>query len=391
MSRVMSASMTRTTDEPEAPGSWPVAAWFGHIFRAWGSVRAVEVAGFIALGLLYGAVDLTSLADAKGEITRPWALFWRLLLSPALCTVVLLLAWLPADRSSPGWRWRTHALVAATLLGCLVAVPLMWAVPDWLGLPTLQELCAPKCEPHKLPVWQRLVGDFLSILLPGSLAIGVVEMLRRRWRSQAQLRQLLEEQAALGRQAMASRLAAMQAQVEPRFLFDVLVDVQQQYAMGQSDSAAEQLERLIHHLRAALPRLREQNVTTLDAESALLGSYLALRQGLQHQPVELVDELPAALRGASLPAMLLLPLLQRALRLAPAGLPPRVVLRAQRGTLANPMALQVFLQISATGLCGDDAELTAHRERLQVLTGDAASLKCHDVDGTTRFTLTLPS
>ena len=45
----------------------------------------------------------------------------------------------------------------------------------------------------------------------------------------------------------------------------------------------------------------------------------------------------------------------------------------------------------ATGLCGDGAELTAHRERLQVLTGDGASLKCHDVDGTTRFTLTLPS
>ena len=68
-----------------------------------------------------------------------------------------------------------------------------------------------------------------------------------------------------------------------------------------------------------------------------------------------------------------------------------MVLRAQRGTLANPMALQVFLQISATGLCGDDAELTAHRERLQVLTSDAAGLKCHDIDGTTRFTLTLPS
>ena len=391
MSRVMSRTVDRASGELHAPGSWPVAAWIGHVFRSWKSVRAVELSGFIALGVLYGAVDLTWLADAK-EITRPWALFLRVLLTPALCPIILLLAWLPADRSSPGWRGRTQALVVATVLGCLVAVPLMWNVPDWLGLPTLQELCAPKCDQDKLlPTWQRLVGDFLSSLLPGGLAIGVVEMLRRRWRSQAQLRQLLEEQAALGRQAMAARLAAMQAQVEPRFLFDVLVDVQQQYATGHSDSAAEQLERLIHHLRVALPRLREQNVTTLDAEAALLGSYLALRQGLQHQPVELVDELPAELRGASLPAMLLLPLLQRALRLAPAHLPPLVVLRAQRGTLANPMALQVFLQISATGLCGDDAELAAHRERLQVLTGDAASLKCHDIDGATRFTLTLPS
>lgn len=364
--------------------------WLAHCWRAWRSVKGVEIAGFVALGLLYGAVDVTALAEAK-NIERPWALFFRLLTSPALCTVVLLLAWLPADRTAAPWRWRPHALVVATMIGSLVAVPLAWAVPDWLGLPTLQALCEPKCPPKPLPLWQRFTGDFLAILLPGGLAIGVVEMLRRSWRSQAQLQQLRQEQAALGRQAMAARLAAMQAQVEPRFLFDVLVDVQQRYAHGQSDSAAEQLQRLIHHLRAALPRLREHNVTTLDAEAALLGSYLALRQGLEHQPVELIDELPSALRGASLPAMLLLPLLQRALRLSPADLPPRVVLRAQRGTLAQPMALQVFLQISATGLCGDDAELAAHRERLQVLTGDAACLKCADVGGTTRFTLTLPS
>ncbi|HEX5683691.1 MAG TPA: histidine kinase [Ideonella sp.] len=373
-----------------APTGIPVVAWLGHLLRSWRSVRGVEIAGFIALGLLYGAVDLTSLAEAT-EIQRPWALFFRLLLSPALCTAVLLLAWLPVDRSSLAWRGRPHALVVATLLGSLVAVPLMWAVPEWLGLPTLQELCAPKCKPYTLPLWQRFSGDFLSVLLPGALAIAVVEMLRRRWRSQALLQSLVEEQAALGRQAMAARLAAMQAQVEPRFLFDVLVDVQQQYALGQSDNAAEQLERLIHHLRVALPRLRDQNVTTLDAEAALLGSYLALRQGLQRQPVELVDELPPALRSAPLPGMLLLPLLQRALRLAPNELPPRVVLRAQRGTLANPAALQVFLQVSATGLCGDDAELAAHRDRLRVLTGDAAGLRCHDIDGTTRFTLTLPS
>lgn len=383
--------MSRVMDAPVAvPAGFPAAGWLGHLLRSWRSVRGAEITGFLALGLLYGAVDLTSLAEAK-DIARPWALFWRLLLSPALCTVVLLLTWLPADRSAPTWRYRSHALVAATVLGCLIAVPLTWAVPDWLDLPTLQELCAPKCLPQNLPLWQRFTGDFLSVLLPGALAIGVVEMLRRRWRSQAQLQALVEEQTALGRQALAARLAAMQAQVEPRFLFDVLVDVQQQYALGQSDDAAEQLERLIHHLRAALPRLREQNVTTLDAEAALLGSYLALRQGLQRQPVELVDELPAALRSAPLPAMLLLPLLQRALRLAPGGLPPRVVLRAQRGTLANPLALQVFLQVSATGLCGDDAELSAHRERLRVLTGDMAGLRCHDIDGTTRFTLTLPS
>src|SRR6202008_4656040 len=146
---------------------------------------------------------------------------------------------------------------------------LMWGVADLAHWPTYQELCTmPKCKSMPaLP--QRFAADFLATLLPGGLAIALIEMLRRRWRSDAQLQMLLNEQATLGRQAMAARLAAMQAQVEPRFLFDVLVDVQQQYALGQGDAAAEQLERLIHHLRVALPRLRDQNVTTLDAEAAL--------------------------------------------------------------------------------------------------------------------------
>lgn len=377
---------------PAAAPSMPARVRDGlrHLWQAWLSVRWYEFGGFVTLGLLYGAVDLTSLIELK-HFDRPESLFWRLLLSPVLATLALLPAWLAADRSNPRHPARTQRLMLAALLGTLCAVPLMWGVANLAHWPTYQELCnMPKCKTEPSLV-QQFVADFLATLLPGGLALAVIEMLRRRWLAEAQLQVLLSEQASLGRQAMAARLAAMQAQVEPRFLFDVLVDVQQQYAKGQSDSAAEQLERLIHHLRVALPRLREHNVTTLDAEGALLGSYLALRQGLQHQPVELVDELPPMLRSAALPSMLLLPLLQRALRLAPEGLPPRVVLRAQRGTLANPAALQVILQITATGLCGDDAELSAQRERLRVLAGDAASLKCHDIDDTTRFTLTLPS
>jgi LytS/YehU family sensor histidine kinase len=179
----------------------------------------------------------------------------------------------------------------------------------------------------------------------------------------------------------------MQAQVEPHFLFDVLVDVQQQYALGQGDAAAEQLERLIHHLRVALPRLREHNVTTLDAEAALLGSYLSLRQGLERRPVQFDDRLPPTLRAAPLPAMLLLPLLQRALRLAPGGLPAHISLTAWR----QSGLLGLRLTVNAPGLCGDDADLAAQRERLQVLAGDAARLRCEEDAHTTRFTLELPA
>lgn len=361
-----------------------VVRFLRHLVTSWRSVRLFELGGFLALGLLFSAIDLTSIADAKGEMLK--GMFWRVVLSPPACTLALMLAWLPADRSDPTSRWRNHRLVLACVVGALVVVPTLWGLAEWLKWPGYEAFCEPKCPP-KLPLLQRFVADFLSVLLPGALAVTLVEMLRRRWRATAQLQALLVEQAALGRQAMAARLAAMQAQVEPRFLFDVLVDVQQQYAQGSGEHAAEQLERLIHHLRVALPRLRDQNVTTLDAEAALLGSYLALRQGLEHRPVDFRDDVPAELRGAPLPAMLLLPLLQRALRLAPGGVPRSVTLAARRG----PGRLALGLQVSEPGLCGDDADLAAQRERLQVLAGDAACLRCEANDRSTTFTLELPA
>jgi hypothetical protein len=356
-----------------------------HVAASWRSVRLYEFGGFLALGLLYGAVDLTSLADAK-QAELVWPMFWRLLASPPICTLMLMLAWLPADRSDPLSRWRNQRLVLACVLTAALAVPTLWGLAELMNWPGYEDFCAPKCPPA-FPLWQRYVADFLSVLLPSALGVALLEMLSRRWRAAAQLQTLLDEQAVLGRQAMSARLAAMQAQVEPRFLFDVLVDVQQQYAQGTGEHAAEQLERLIHHLRVALPRLRDQNVTTLDAEAALLGSYLALRQGLERQPVDFVDEVPPELRSAKLPAMLLLPLLQRALRLAPGGVPRRVTLAARRG----PTRLALGLQVSEPGLCGDDADLAAQRERLQVMAGDGACLRCEADDSSTTFTLELPA
>jgi len=379
--------MSSVLTGPAAPAvDRSAAAGLHHVIASWRSVRWYEMGGFLALGLLYGVVDLAALADVK-HLDNTWPLFWRLLLSPPICTVVLLLVWLPADRSEPGHHLRNQRLMLAALLGTLIAVPLLWWLGNLADWPTWQDVCKePKCK-TPLSIKQRFAADFLSVLLPSSLSLAVIEMLRRRWRSEAMLQSLLDEQAALGRQAMAARLAAMQAQVEPRFLFEVLVDVQQQYALGQGEAAAEQLERLIHHLRVALPRLRDQNVTTLDAEAALLGSYLSLRRGLERRPVDFHDLLPATLRSTALPAMLLLPLLQRALRLAQGGLPQRIELTAWRrvGTLG------LRLTVSAPGLCGDDADLTAQRNRLQVLAGNAARLHCDEDAQATRFTLELPA
>ena len=86
--------------------------------------------------------------------------------------------------------------------------------------------------------------------------------------------------------------------------------------------------------------------------------------------------------GRRFAPMLLLPLLQRALR---TGTPTAVSLRA---TSDGPR-LQVGLDIRRTGLCQGDETLDRVRERLAGLYGAQAALDCHETGDLTRITITV--
>ena len=124
----------------------------------------------------------------------------------------------------------------------------------------------------------------------------------------------------------------------------------------------------------ALPRLRESGAT-LGGEAELIASYLDLLRDLNGAPPAFDCELGS--RGATpLPPMLLLPLVQRALRL---GHPTRCWLTTERG---------ITLGFDQPGLCSEDADLVSLRERLAVLD---ARLVCSSRDGRSEFTLELPA
>nr|WP_255719603.1 histidine kinase [Pelomonas sp. P8] len=203
------------------------------------------------------------------------------------------------------------------------------------------------------------------------MIVGVLEFgtLRRRQARAAQ--DLLREHSQLRRHALAARLAALQAQVDPTLLFDALVAIEQAYDRHDPDASAR-LERLIRHLRVALPRLRETGVT-LAGEVELIASYLDLLCDLNGQPPTF--EATLGTHPITLPPMLLLPLVQRALRL---GRPTRCWL------VAGP---PLTLGFDIDGMCEDDAELASLRERLDVLD---ARLTCHSGNGRSEFALDLP-
>lgn len=345
-----------------------------HVWQSWLSLRWPEAAVFIGAGLLFGAIDLSSLMELRaGDQLLP--VIARQLGLPLSSAAVLLLCWLPAARSHPAHPLRRQRLVAATAVGALLAIAINYALAAALPWPSLCDLYAqmhgkPKCTMFRIPA---VIGDTLWIFMPALMIVGVLEFRTLRRRQEQAAQDLLREHSQLRRHALASRLAALQAQVDPALLFDALVSVEQAY--GREDpSASARLERLIRHLRVALPRLRDAGAS-LGGEAELIASYLDLLRDLNGDPPAFDCELGS--RGATqLPPMLLLPLVQRAVRL---GRPRHCWLRVDK---------HISLGFDQPGLCSEDAELAALRERLAVLD---AKLVCTSGEGRTEFTLELPA
>ncbi|WP_457420585.1 sensor histidine kinase [Roseateles sp. P5_E7] len=329
----------------------------------------------MAAALLFGAIDLTSLVelDVGGRLPQ---LLGRHLGLPMVSCAVLLLCWLPAARSSPIHPARRTRLVGATLLGSALTIAVVYPLAATLPWPSICDLYALKHGKTNCNFFRvsAVIGDTLWVFMPALMLVGMLEFRTLRRRQDQAAQDLLREHSQLRRHALGARLAALQAQMDPALLFDALVSVEQAYAR-QDPTASARLERLIRHLRVALPRLRESGAT-LGGEAELIASYLDLLRDLNGQPPEFDCELGS--RGAtSLPPMLLLPLVQRALRL---GHPQRCWLRGDDR--------DITLGFDQDGLCSDDADLTSLRERLTVL---GAKLVCTSGQGRTEFTLELPS
>lgn len=344
-----------------------------HVLQSWRSLRMNEALVFVSAALLFGAIDLTSLLELRvGDQLLP--VIARQLSLPLVSCAVLLLCWLPAARSSPIHPARRHRLVAATLLGSVLTMAVIYPLAAALPWPSLCDIYAKthgktSCKMFRV---SAVIGDTLWVFMPALMIVGVLEFRSVRRRQDQAAQDLLREHSQLRRHALASRLAALQAQVDPGLLFDALVSVEQAYDR-LDPTASARLERLIRHLRVALPRLRDAGAT-LGGEAELIASYLDLLRDLNGNPPDFDCELGP--RGATqLPPMLLLPLVQRAVRL---GHPQRCWLKADRG---------ITLGFDQSGLCSEDSDLASLRERLAVL---GAKLICASGEGRTEFTLELP-
>jgi signal transduction histidine kinase len=150
-----------------------------------------------------------------------------------------------------------------------------------------------------------------------SLVISIVIAVIFFWREKsAQAEAALEREqrrvADIEREATVANLRALQAQIEPHFLFNTLANV-----TGLIDAdparAKHMLETFIRFLRASLAATR-RSTTTLADEFALIGDFLEVLRVRMGDRLRVRLDLPAELSTIEIPPMLVQPLVENAIR-----------------------------------------------------------------------------
>ena len=312
--------------------------------------------------LLYAFVGASGLLAAALQYSD-WIWAADIAYYSAISTVMIFaiahgLAATGMKRLSAPW-----ALGISVVAGCLLAQML-----DIFIFDTLSNL--PQ-EPHG---WfgYRLAYARGPILWWG-LGVCAWYMLKRAERHAAEVARVQLAAEELRASTAEARLQALQAQVEPHFLFNTLANVKWLYRRD-GDSGRRMLDRLIDYLQAALPRVR-QSTTTLEQELQLARAYLDIQQIRIGGRLAFDIDVPAEVAGVRIPPLMLLTLVENSIKhgIAPQTEGGTIGIRA----LAGHDKLRIEVRDTGAGLResrGTGMGLANVRARLAALFGAGARL-----------------
>jgi LytS/YehU family sensor histidine kinase len=180
-------------------------------------------------------------------------------------------------------------------------------------------------------------------------------------------------QSRLDQQNAAASLQALQAQIEPHFLFNTLANVRR-LIQSEPSAGRAMLHHLRHYLRTSLPTLRASRIALAD-ELDLIEAYLRIQAVRMGARLRWDIDADAGTTDADVPPLMLVTLVENAIKHGLAPLPDGGSLRVAARVVED--CLQV--QVSDDG-CGFQASsgsgtgLANIRARLALLYGDAARL-----------------
>ena len=337
--------------------------------------RRVSIPGFVLATLtVIALVSLASLGLASPILGAPMTAKIARASEYVVLSIFIVVAIIVADEAVERGLPRGPSYAVAIVVGAVIGAVLGWELRHALGLPFRPNGDDSEFNPLQ-PMLHRLDVALIGILVGGLTTFVHVN---RRTALAARRRQHESEQARARarRHTLESELQALQARVEPMFLFGTLARIRRLY---RSDVAAAgaMLEDLIAYLRAALPQLRESS-STVGQELTLARAWLDILGRTEAMWETRFDVAPAA-RDARLPALVLLPLLQQAVGAAEGtALRLDVAVRSDEGRLRIEVATSTAA--FARGIAGEPL-LEQIDARLHALYGDAARLTVEAAPG----------
>lgn len=259
-----------------------------------------------------------------------------------------------------------------------------------IPLPASQDLSAliliPTTEfPHyalaigQLSGGRQLLSDDLALL--DFVAVTVARRIDALRITHERCEQDLREQQ-FGKLATEAELRALRAQINPHFLFNALTTIGY-LIQTSSDRAFDTLMRLTELLRGVLRSAGE--FVSLGEEIALIEAYLEIERARFEERLRVSVDVPASLRSIRIPALLIQPIVENAIKhgIAPKKTGGEVIIQAWFEDVRNPKTL--CIKVRDTGVGASQIEMTLRRgvginnveQRLKNYFGQAATLTIH--------------
>ncbi len=316
-----------------------------------------------------------------------------------ICLAVAFTRWLPTLYFDPFAQWALEGIryLRQTLISgmcALVAIALVQALAralDWssrrtLAVGALAIVAAamvgaagrlivfgvPLADIPTRWTWGTSIVGLWSLV--GGLGFALAQFAREEAGARRRLNDVACARETLEAQMVQARLSALQAQIEPHFLFNTLANVKRLYETAPERGRA-MLVSLIDYLRAALPSMRRTG-STLKRELELARAYLTILRMRMGDRLRFTIEVEPSLLAAEMPPLVLGTLIENAIKHGLSPLPEggSIVIRAARA------GDDVRIEVRDTGrgftdVGGSGVGLANIRSRLAALYGARAALE----------------
>ena len=198
--------------------------------------------------------------------------------------------------------------------------------------------------------------------------------------ARARLAEAARERERLAAQQLQAEMSALQAQIEPHFLFNTLANVKRLYEVAPQ-RGREMLVSLVAYLRAALPSMRTHEARLGD-ELERVRHYLEILRMRMGERLRYTIDAPAELQGALIPPMVLPTLVENAIQHGLSPLPEGGSVRVSVRSLPEG-CLEIEVRDDGRGFvasAGTGVGLANTRARLAGLYGAAATLSLEAAD-----------